>query len=155
MLVSVGLSALLVQSSVAFSVLKIAGAAYLVCLGVRSMLSKGSLLDVDGSSEKMGSLRAVYRQGVLTNALNPKVALFFLALLPQFVASGNDFGALPFLLLGLTFCGTSTIWTLFLVAVSSAASAMLRTNEVFKKWSSKVTGAIYIVLGLGVLAVKA
>lgn len=155
LLVSVGLSALLVQSVVAFNVLKIAGAAYLVCLGVRSMLSKGSLLDVDGSSEKMGSLRAVYRQGVLTNALNPKVALFFLALLPQFVASGNDFGALPFLLLGLTFCGTSTIWTLFLVAVSSAASAMLRTNEVFKKWSSKVTGAIYIVLGLGVLAVKA
>ena len=154
-LVSVGLSAVLMGSAVAFNALKIAGAAYLVVMGVRAIASKQPLVDVDGSSEKVGSLGKVYRQGVLTNALNPKVALFFLALLPQFVSAGNAFGPLPFLLLGLTFFCTSTVWSLILVAASSAASGFLRTNAAFKKWSSKVSGVIYVVLGLGVLAAKA
>ena len=154
-LVSVGLSAILMSSAVAFNVLKVAGAAYLVVMGVRAIASKQPLVDVDGTSEKVGSLGKVYRQGVLTNALNPKVALFFLALLPQFVSASNAFGPLPFLLLGLTFFCTSTVWSLILVAASSAASSFLRTNAVFKRWSSKISGAIYVVLGLGVLAAKA
>ena len=154
-LVSVGLSAILMSSAVAFNILKIAGAAYLVVMGVRAIVSKQPLVDVDASSEKMGSLGKVYHQGVLTNALNPKVALFFLALLPQFVSVDNAFGPLPFLLLGLTFFCTSTVWSLILVGVSSAASNILRANAVFKKWSSKASGIIYVVLGLGVLAAKA
>lgn len=160
LLASLGLSIVLARSAMAFNVVKCAGAAYLVFMGVRTLLSKQDLIDVgqDASDapKETGFKDAlkIYRQGVLTNALNPKVALFFLALLPQFVSVDNAFGPLPFMLLGLSFCMTSTVWSLFLAFVSSGVSGVLRSRPSIQKVISKAAGCIYVLLGLTILQAK-
>jgi threonine/homoserine/homoserine lactone efflux protein len=92
----------------------------------------------------------IYIQGFLTNLLNPKVALFYLAFLPQFISPDNHFGAMPFILLGCTFITTGTIWCLILVELSTFAAEKLKSNKI-AAYSNKITGIIYIALGLNVL----
>ena len=100
MLAAFGLSVILMTSALLFNIVKIAGAAYLIYLGIMALKSKSSInINEDNASY---SFFAVFRQGFFTNLLNPKVALFFLALLPQFVKS-NVSSPVPFLILGLTF----------------------------------------------------
>jgi threonine/homoserine/homoserine lactone efflux protein len=109
-----GLSVLLAASPVAFTVVKLCGAAYLIYLGARLLFSRAaSAPDVGAVPMRVGARRA-YTQGVLTNALNPKVALFFLALLPQFISPASAHKTLAFLTLGATFITTGTIWCLVL-----------------------------------------
>ena len=100
---ALGLSALLAASSVAFTALKWAGAAYLCFIGVQLLLSRpGAMVPADAAATGDAiSLRQVFWQGALTNVLNPKVALFFLAFLPQFVAADSPHKAAAFVLLGL------------------------------------------------------
>lgn len=148
-LASLGLSVILKSSVVAFNIMKILGALYLGFMGIKTILSRESLLlGKDAGQEK---LSAIFRQGVLTNALNPKVALFFLALLPQFVLEGNIFGPLPFLLLGLTFFTTSIIWCIFLAYIASFATRFLNSNKNVSKVANKLAGIVYIILGLNIL----
>src|SRR5262245_18275467 len=97
---AIGLSALLMASSAAFAVLKLAGAAYLLFIGIQMLLSAHQPLADVASPGCETSLRQVFWQGALTNVLNSKVALFFLAFLPQFVAADSAHKALAFLLLG-------------------------------------------------------
>ena len=151
LLAAFGLSAILATSVVAFNVMKILGAAYLAFMGVKSVFSKASILQVN-SQNSGESTRKTYIQGILTNALNPKVALFFLALLPQFVSPDNTFGFLPFVILGLTFFTTSTVWCLVLAFVSSPISRLLNKSEKTGKLANKTAGIIYVLLGLNVLA---
>lgn len=153
LLASLGLSAILASSETAFNVMKILGAAYLIVMGIRTIFQKSSILSTKGTV-KQDSLSKTFREGVLTNALNPKVALFFLALLPQFVSLDNSFGPLPFMMLGFTFFTTSIIWCLFLAFVSSFAFDLLMKNERVSRIATKATGVIYIFLGLGVLLAK-
>lgn len=153
LLASLGLSAILASSSAAFNIMKVLGAAYLIAMGIRTVFQKSSILPTNKDSKKV-SLSKIFREGVLTNALNPKVALFFLALLPQFVSPENTFGPLPFMMLGFTFFTTSIIWCLFLAFVSSFAFNLLMKNEKVSKIATKATGVIYIFLGLGVLLAK-
>ena len=152
-LASFGLSVILAQSPLAFNIVKYAGAAYLVFLGIKAIISKKPLFSDNGEAANASPF-ALFRQGMLTNLLNPKLALFFLALLPQFVAPDNTYGALPFLLLGLTFFTTSTIWSLFLAFIASFASKLLQKNEKVSRAAGKVSGIIYIILGLNVLRAK-
>ncbi|MFM6985998.1 MAG: LysE family translocator [Hydrogenophaga sp.] len=103
---ALGVGALLATSVTAFTVLKWAGAAYLVWMGIRLLLAKGgsSIVPADVKAGPVAvNLWRVYRQGFLTNVLNPKVALFFLAFVPQFIAPGTDDKVTTFLLLGLLF----------------------------------------------------
>ena len=144
-----GLSAILASSEVAFNIMKILGAVYLVYMGIKTILSKETMFRV--GTENAQNLSAVFRQGVLTNALNPKVALFFLALLPQFVVPDNPYGPIPFLILGLTFFTTSIIWCLLLAYVGSFVSGFLNRNEKVSKFANKFAGVIYILLGLNIL----
>ncbi len=154
-LASLGLSAILASSALAFNLMKLAGAAYLIVMGLRTIFSTKELLPTgEMEEEDTESVWKIYRQGVLTNALNPKVALFFLSLLPQFVSADNGYGPLPFLLLGLSFFATSTVWSVFVAFLSSLLSRVLRSNERISKWMSKISGGIYILLGIHVLRAK-
>src|ERR1700754_776668 len=119
---AIGLSALLMASSAAFAFLKLAGAAYLLFVGVQMLLARHTPLADAAVQGGETSLRKVFWQGALTNVLNPKVALFFLALLPQFVAAESPHKALAFMLLGAIFIFNGTLWC-FGVAAFAAKTA--------------------------------
>lgn len=104
--VSLGLEGVVAHSPTLFAILKYAGALYLLYLGIKMWREP---LVVDEVALDQLSLWKIYRQGVITNVLNPKVVLFFLALLPQFVISNLENTFLPFFLLGSTLLGTSTV----------------------------------------------
>jgi threonine/homoserine/homoserine lactone efflux protein len=97
---------------------------------------------------------AAFRQGIFTNILNPKVALFFLAFLPQFIDPASNTKVLAFLMLGFTFVTTGTIWCLVLAWFASAFGERLRTNETIAQWLNRTTGALFIFLGLRLATAK-
>ncbi|MET4067760.1 threonine/homoserine/homoserine lactone efflux protein [Bradyrhizobium sp. S3.2.6] len=146
---AIGLSALLMASSTAFSILKLVGAAYLVLTGLLMLWSRPALVAVKDEAER-SSLRRVFLQGVLTNALNPKVALFFLAFLPQFVAADSAHKPLAFLTLGLIFICTGTLWCLVLAAFAAKAARRLRQSEGVIAWVNRTLGGLFIYLGIRV-----
>lgn len=152
-LAALGLSVILAKSSLAFQLLKFCGALYLIFMGIKNIRRKDSLL-FDSMNTQEETARYVYQQGVITNVLNPKVALFFLAFLPQFVLSGNSYGPLPFLLLGMSFAVTSTLWSVLIAFLSAFIGTLLSTNQKLSDWSNKIAGIIYIGLGLNVLRAK-
>ena len=153
LLAAFGLSAVLATSSVAFNIMKLIGAVYLVFMGVKAIFSDSSIFNSNPTNNSETALKT-YIQGILTNALNPKVALFFLALMPQFVSPDNAYGFLPFVILGLTFFTTSTVWCIILALVSSPISSLLNKTQKTGNVANKVAGGIYILLGLKVLLQK-
>ena len=143
-----GLSAILATSATAFTIVKAAGAAYLVFLGVKMLLERSSkaTATVDAALPHE-SARAIYRSAVLTNVLNPKVALFFLAFLPQFVAPDAGSRVAAFLFLGAVFVFNGTLWCLVLVLGASALSGRLRRNPMGARRLRQATGAVFVGLG--------
>src|SRR6266513_1271257 len=115
---ALGLSAVLATSASAFLVLKVAGALYLVYLGVRVLITRTAAFGATDIADSVDTWTA-FRQGMLTNVLNPKVALFFLALMPQFIAPDSPAKVGAFLVLGLTFITTGTAWCLVLALGAS------------------------------------
>ncbi|HVF70279.1 MAG TPA: LysE family translocator [Chthoniobacterales bacterium] len=144
---ALGLSAFLATSAWAFTFVKLAGAAYLIFLGVRALFERQNELALPGHF-RQGGAAAAFRQGVLTNILNPKVALFFLAFLPQFIDATTPGKTAAFLLLGLTFVITGTIWCLVLAWFSSAFSARLRENHTMTALLNRAVGSLFIFLGV-------
>lgn len=153
LLAALGLSTVLARSSTAFNTVKYLGVIYLLYLGFTTLFSKGKN-DFVLSEEKL-SLKTIYFQGLLTNVLNPKVALFFLAFLPQFVDINSGLGAIPFVFLGAVFVTTGTAWCLFLVIFSSVATHKLRSHSKISTVLSRLCGVIYIALGLRLLKARA
>ncbi len=145
---SLGLSILLAKSALAFQVVKYVGAIYLIYLGIKMFRSssKGSFEFKKELSEI--NYRKIYISGILTNLLNPKVAFFFLAFIPQFINEAHSTSLIPFLVLGLTFVTTGTIWCLILALFSSKSSNKIRKNYRFKMWLDKITGSLFIILGI-------
>jgi threonine/homoserine/homoserine lactone efflux protein len=141
-----GLSAILATSAGAFLIVKFLGASYLIYLGVRMLLER----PVAGGTATFPreSDWAVYRAGLLTNLLNPKVALFFMAFLPQFVAPTSDSQVLSFLFLGGVFIFNGTLWCLVLVWAASAVSRRLRQRPSSGAILKRAAGAIFIGLGV-------
>lgn len=152
-LAALGLSVILAKSALAFNIIKYLGAAYLVYLGIRSFMSKSSLLIHNDDNEK-SSFKNIYFQGIITNVLNPKVALFFLAFLPQFINPNNTYGALPFLLLGCTFIITGTIWCIILAIFSSYLTGKISEKVGLANSLNKISGIIFVGLGLNLLRAK-
>lgn len=142
---AIGLSALLLASATAFTVVKLFGAAYLVYIGV-ALLRSRTAAEIP-RQEAAAPLRRVFLQGLLTNVLNPKVALFFVAFLPQFVVpdAPHQFAAL--LVLGLIFNMNGTIWNL-LVAALAARGRNALTRRTGTNWIARVTGSLLVVLGV-------
>lgn len=149
-----GLSAILAKSIFLFTVVKWVGALYLLYIGMQMISNKSSLILNSNTVIKRDSLLKVYRQGLFTNLLNPKVALFFLSLLPQFIESSYINNPIPYLILGITFITTGTIWCLFLVLMASKISATLRAKAGISKWMQKISGTVFMGLGLQLLFTK-
>lgn len=146
-----GLSAILAASATAFEIVKWAGAAYLVFLGVRMMFERAESLP----SPEPRQIRphgywdsAAFRRGITTNLLNPKVAVFFLAFLPQFVAPNTQRTVIPFLILGATFICTGTVWCLIVAVAAARLSARARSKPAILRWIRRVAGGLFVVLGL-------
>jgi threonine/homoserine/homoserine lactone efflux protein len=152
-LAALGLSALLAASPHAFMAVKLAGAAYLLYIGVRALLSRGG--GVPGAEARANDTRwSAFRQGILSNLLNPKVALFFLALMPQFISAGSTHKVGAFLVLGLTFVTLGVAWCLALaVGAAFLRSAFLRRPSLAGVLN-KIAGAMFIALGLRLAAVR-
>ena len=91
---------------------------------------------------------------MLTNVLNPKVALFFLAFLPQFIEPASNMKVLAFLALGLTFVTTGTVWCLILAWFASTFSERLRRNETIGQWLNRAAGALFVFMGLRLATAK-
>ena len=144
-LVALGLAALLAAVPVAYTIVRIGGAIYLIYLGVRALRSQTSMAL---QRVEPAPLWVVFRQGVITNVLNPKVALFFLAFLPQFVDPSRGNPALQVVALGLLFDATGTLVNLAVALGSSRAAARLRVGGRAAAVLHKVTGALFIGLGL-------
>ena len=143
---TVGLSALVASSAVAFTAVKIAGAAYLVGLGLWTLFSRPAEPEAALSGER--NLRRAFAQGIVVNVLNPKTALFFLAFLPQFVDANATHPALQIAFLGLLFAAlglvTDSLWAL----AAGTAGGLLRRSRRFVKVQRYVTGSVYVGLGV-------
>ena len=143
---TVGLSALVVSSAVAFTAVKIAGAVYLVGLGLWTLFARRAEQEVALGGER--NLRRAFAQGIVVNVLNPKTALFFLAFLPQFVDPNASHPAVQIAFLGVLFAllglVTDSLWAL----AAGTAGGVLRRSRRFARGQRYVTGTVYIGLGV-------
>ncbi len=146
---ALGLSAILAASATAFTVVKIVGAAYLVYVGISLIRSKSAIeSSPTASAAQRSRLRSIFSQGFLTNVLNPKVALFFLAFLPQFVLTDAPSKPLAFLFLGAIFDINGTIWNLFVAWSTARISRRFAAAERFKLWFNRCVGALFVFIGI-------
>ena len=143
---TLGLSALVLSSAVAFTAVKIAGAVYLIGLGLWTLFSSRAEPEVALGGER--NLRRAFAQGILVNVLNPKTALFFVAFLPQFVDPEAPHPAVQIAFLGVLFALlgliTDSIWAL----AAGTAGGMLRSSRRFVRTQRYVTGTVYVGLGV-------
>jgi threonine/homoserine/homoserine lactone efflux protein len=148
---AVGLSALLVSSATAFTAVKLAGAAYLIGLGLHTLLRRREAPDAALPRERR--LRRIFAQGVVVNVLNPKTALFFLAFLPQFVDPDRGSVAVQLLVLGLVFVVLAVVSDSLWALGAGTASERLRDSRRFLALQRYVSGTVFV--GLGALTAAA
>jgi threonine/homoserine/homoserine lactone efflux protein len=160
---ALGLSLILATSALAFTVVKLLGAAYLIYLGTRLLLSRPSRARAPTAAATAAAIpaaipaatlpgvavagRSAFLQGMLTNVLNPKVALFFLAFLPQFIDTASHARTLAFLALGATFVTTGLLWCLVLAVTAGALQAFFLRNPGARVLLDRVVGALFLALG--------
>jgi threonine/homoserine/homoserine lactone efflux protein len=142
-----GLSALMMAVPVACETVRYLGAAYLVYLGLRMLLTRRARV-APSSALPSESLQRIFWQGVVTNVLNPKVALFFLAFLPQFTSAARGSLALQFLVLGVIFDFNGTLVNLGYALVASRLGDWLRTRWGATRLLDRMTGVVFLGLGL-------
>ena len=149
---ALGLSAILVTSATAFMLVKLCGACYLVYLGLQMLLQSSRSHSSTEPALKPASGRAIFAQAVLTNVLNPKVAVFFLAFLPQFVSNTTRQTFLPFLFLGLVFIINGTLYCILLVLFASALSRKFKASPRSTLLLKRATGGLFVGLGMKLAA---
>jgi threonine/homoserine/homoserine lactone efflux protein len=142
-----GLSAFIASAAWAFTTLKLIGGSYLIFLGIKLIVEKDRSLGLPSESPRNATIAAAFRQGFLTNLLNPKVALFFLAFLPQFIDRAAPHKVTAFMLLGVTFVTTGTIWCLVLALGAAHFTQHLRRSGDIGFWLRRATGGVFIFLG--------
>jgi RhtB (resistance to homoserine/threonine) family protein len=143
-----GLSAILATSTMAFSVIKYVGAAYLVYLGIQALRSKGVSFDIPVEKQVQSTFWKAYRQGALIDILNPKVAIFFMAFLPQFVRPELGNASAQILILGLLVNLVGVIIESVLVLTAAQTTTFFRNNSHFTTLIDRVLGSVLIGLGI-------
>jgi RhtB (resistance to homoserine/threonine) family protein len=151
-LAAVGLSVIISQSPALFNIIKYAGAAYLFYIGIKMILSKSSIIKLDRPEEE--KYKKIYWQAVLTNVLNPKVALFFISFLPQFIDPAYTSHYLSFIILGLSFTVTGTLWCLGLALFASIISSSFIKNTRAGNYVTRACGFVLVGLGIRVALAK-
>jgi threonine/homoserine/homoserine lactone efflux protein len=160
LLAASGLAALLISAPAAFNAVKLAGALYLAFLGIqalrRSFQPEMARVPVDAVAEEVAPAasagwRETFRQGALTSTLNPSIAIFFLAFLPQFVDPVRGAVALQIVVLGLVFNTTATTTHTTIALVTGTAGNWLRRRPGAGRWQARLSGAVLLLLGLRVL----
>ncbi|MEH7074250.1 LysE family translocator [Neobacillus drentensis] len=145
-----GLSAIIMRSALLFSIFKYVGAVYLLYMGVKALWSlknkDETAASIEMNTEKQLRSPACFKQGFLTNLLNPKVAVFFLTFLPQFVEPGSH-TFFPFLILGITYIVLTAVWFLLYVSLIHRISAFMKKPKT-KKVIEGITGTILIGFGI-------
>ncbi|MFT3907952.1 MAG: LysE family translocator [Ferruginibacter sp.] len=149
-----GISAILATSAFAFTVIKWIGAIYLMYVGYKILSAKQGKIVIDGEKIKSQNYKQIFWQGFLSDVLNPKVALFYLAFLPQFVKSGSEHQSFQILFLGITVNVIAIIINIVLVYFASMLTSRLRENKRISIWLNKVLGSIFILLGLKLASEK-
>lgn len=163
---ALGLYTVLALCPPLFLAITVLGGLYLVWLGLSpwlhrkragagpgssAALSAAIPADVSAASDRNVDLRVVYRQGLLTNLLNPKVALFFIAFLPAFIDPASGYGMISFIFLGLTFLVTGTIWCMVVALGASAFAGALRNQPRAQLWFDIFTSLLFVCLGAGII----
>lgn len=145
---ALGMSALLATSATAFTVVKLVGAAYILYMAVGLLRSKKK--DAASAPPALPALpyRRIFAQGFLTNVLNPKVALFFLAFVPQFIGFDASNKALAFIVLGCIFNFNGMLWCAALAITTAKASERLQLNPAVSLWLKRATGGLFVWLGV-------
>ena len=143
---TLGLSAVLMTSALAFSLVKYAGAGYLIYLGIRALMERGE--DLKLTQSRLVDAPLAFRQAVLAEVLNPKTALFFLAFLPQFVHPEQGSVVAQFAVLGLVFVIMSAIYTALIALAAGQVAGLVARHRSIGRWQGRVVGAIYVGLGI-------
>jgi RhtB (resistance to homoserine/threonine) family protein len=150
LLAAFGLSLIIAKSILLFNLIKYAGAIYLFYIGYKMLTNKTELNTNEITKGELINYWAIYRDGIFTNILNPKVALFFIAFLPQFIDPNIKETILPFLALGTAFITTGTIWCLTLAIFASSIFSKLKDNKKISTYINKICGIALIGLGIKV-----
>jgi len=146
---ALGLSALLATSATAFGLIKLLGAAYLLYVGAGMLLARGKpAAAAEAPPPTALPYRKIFAQGFWTNLLNPKVALFFLAFVPQFIAPDAEHKALAFIVLGAIFDFNGMLWCYFLAWSTAMASRRVRLPGRWTAWLNRAIGAMFVGFGL-------
>ncbi|MBC3908858.1 LysE family translocator [Undibacterium umbellatum] len=151
MAAALGLSALLATSATAFTIVKLAGAAYLLYVGISMLLSKAKSAEqaqAGITSQPLLSHRKIFMQGFLTNVLNPKVAIFFLAFVPQFIAADASNKPLALIVLGCIFNFNGMIWCHLLAVSTAFARQRMRVNQAVTLWLNRFIGLMFVSFGI-------
>ena len=144
-----GLSAIIAESAVAFNIIKYLGAGYLIYLGIRSILSKKKSIQFKKELPPLSNAK-IFVRGAVTNVLNPKVALFFLAFLPQFIHAGSKNPQWQILFLGVWFNVGGTIVNTLVSILFGKIGQWLSQSPRFIQWQERFTGAMLVALGIKV-----
>lgn len=152
---ALGLSAILATSAAAFTAVKLVGAAYILYLAAGMLFSRRGSAD-DAQLPALAPLPygRIYAQGILTNVLNPKVALFFLAFVPQFIDAHAPHKALAFVVLGAVFNLNGMLWCNGLAIFTAKVSARIKPNPAVTQWLNRATGGLFVWLGVKLALAK-
>ncbi|ETZ21762.1 LysE family translocator [Pedobacter sp. V48] len=150
-----GLSLILAKSALAFMIVKYLGAAYLIYMGYKALSSKGDPTALKSIPVQYTGMGKMFWTAFLSDVLNPKIAIFFLAFLPQFVLTSAINSPFPYLILGVVIFLITLAWCVFLALMGGNVAKLFNRNPSTENWLNKISGAVFIILGIKVALTKA
>lgn len=150
---ALGLSAILATSAIAFNVVKVIGGLYLIYMAITLFRSRRDTVGESTITTKTTRLplRKIYYQGLISNVFNPKMAVFFLAFVPQFISTSSDHKTMAFIVLGLIFNFNGMLWSHLVAWISSTIRHKLSVSKVVQKWLSRITASLFGFFGIRLL----